>query len=560
MRPVTERTTGRAERLDDGWAALRSGRWEAARSHFAAAVAVRETPEALEGLSWSLWWLDDAEALFDARERAFRRYRDAGDAASAARMATWLAADHLDFHGALALASGWLDRAGRLLDPLERGPDHGWLAFHRGFIADLKGRTSDAEADAQLAAEAGRQFGVPDLEMLGLALQGMSLVSRAKVQDGMRCLDEASAIALAGEATIPISSAWTCCFLVTSCTRVLDFERAFEWCDRISEFAERYGSRYMLGFCLAEYADIHLWRGEWPKAEASLQASIAAYEASRRSMVAGSLTALAELRRRQGRREESLRLLDRAGTSAAAQLCRANLALDHGEVAMAIELAQRLTRNVPTDRPLERLPALEFLARSQITGGLLDAAQAALDELRGVSTQVGTTALRGRTSLVEGMLAAARGDLETAKRQLETAVDTFERCRAPFDAARARIELASTLASLGRTVDAQREARQAYDCLRELGAAAEANRARRLASDGDAGAEIRLTGISPREREVLSLLPQGLTNRQISDRLCISEHTVHRHVTSILRKLGLPSRAAAAALAVRIGLPVDPQR
>jgi hypothetical protein len=65
-----------------------------------AAVGVRETPEALEGLSWALWWLDDAEALFDARERAFRSYRDIGAAASAARMATWLAADHLDFRGA----------------------------------------------------------------------------------------------------------------------------------------------------------------------------------------------------------------------------------------------------------------------------------------------------------------------------------------------------------------------------------------------------------------------------------------------------------------------------
>ena len=56
-------------------------------------------------------------------------------------------------------------------------------------------------------------------------------------------LDEATAAALGGSATIPISSAWACCILVTSCTAVLDYERAFEWCDRIAEFAERYGSR-----------------------------------------------------------------------------------------------------------------------------------------------------------------------------------------------------------------------------------------------------------------------------------------------------------------------------
>jgi Bacterial regulatory proteins, luxR family/Methyltransferase domain len=53
---------------------------------------------------------------------------------------------------------------------------------------------------------------------------------------------------------------------------------------------------------------------------------------------------------------------------------------------------------------------------------------------------------------------------------------------------------------------------------------------------------------------VLRLLAEGLTNRQIADRLVVSEHTVHRHVTNILRKLDLPSRTAAAAHAVQAGL------
>ena len=53
---------------------------------------------------------------------------------------------------------------------------------------------------------------------------------------------------------------------------------------------------------------------------------------------------------------------------------------------------------------------------------------------------------------------------------------------------------------------------------------------------------------------MLRLLAEGLTNRQIAARLVISEHTVHRHVTNILRKLDLPSRTAAAAHAARAGL------
>ena len=53
---------------------------------------------------------------------------------------------------------------------------------------------------------------------------------------------------------------------------------------------------------------------------------------------------------------------------------------------------------------------------------------------------------------------------------------------------------------------------------------------------------------------MLRLLADGLTNRQIAERLVVSEHTVHRHVANILRKLTQSSRAAAAAQATRAGL------
>jgi LuxR family transcriptional regulator, maltose regulon positive regulatory protein len=541
--------------LEVGWAELRDGRWEAARASFEAALADEESPEAFEGLSWAAWWLDDAEAVFAARERAYRLYRKEGDAAGAARMATWLAADQLDFHGAAAVASGWLRRAHRLLDPLEPGPDHGWLAFHEGYVAHGQGDTSAAREGAALAAELGRRFEVPDLEMLGLALEGVTLVASAHVAEGMQCLDEATVTALEEEATIPISAAWVCCFLVGACAAVLDYERAFEWCDRIAEFAERYGSRYMLAFCRAEYGAVQLWRGRWSDAETMLEASIEDFAGSRPAWLGSPLVGLAELRRRQGRPAEAAELLDQAGVSHGTQLCRARLALDSGEPLRAAELLERLLRQLPTQRKLDRAPALALLVRARIVRGELDEAGAVFEELREVERLVGTAPLRASTDLVEGMLAAAGGEHERARPLLEDAVDRFERSGAPFEAAQARIELATSLVALARDDAAEREATDALDRLLELGAEVDADRARRLLfALARGGGRLPLPELTPRERDVLGLLAEGLTNRHIAERLVVSEHTVHRHVTNILRKLDLPSRTAAAAHAVRAGL------
>lgn len=61
-------------------------------------------------------------------------------------------------------------------------------------------------------------------------------------------------------------------------------------------------------------------------------------------------------------------------------------------------------------------------------------------------------------------------------------------------------------------------------------------------------------GLSAREREVLALVAQGLSNKQIATRLFISENTVRNHLRNILEKLHLHSRVEAVAFAVRRGL------
>ena len=71
---------------------------------------------------------------------------------------------------------------------------------------------------------------------------------------------------------------------------------------------------------------------------------------------------------------------------------------------------------------------------------------------------------------------------------------------------------------------------------------------------GPAGLGADTFGLSKRELEVLALIAQGRTNREIGDRLFISQKTVGVHVGNILAKLGVSGRVEAAAVAIRLGL------
>jgi pimeloyl-ACP methyl ester carboxylesterase len=76
-----------------------------------------------------------------------------------------------------------------------------------------------------------------------------------------------------------------------------------------------------------------------------------------------------------------------------------------------------------------------------------------------------------------------------------------------------------------------------------------------LGADRDtAAADPAFDELSDREREVLALVARGFSDAGIAEQLVLSPHTVHRHVANIRTKLNLPSRAAAAAFAVRAGL------
>jgi two-component system, NarL family, nitrate/nitrite response regulator NarL len=74
----------------------------------------------------------------------------------------------------------------------------------------------------------------------------------------------------------------------------------------------------------------------------------------------------------------------------------------------------------------------------------------------------------------------------------------------------------------------------------------------RVLREVDRGEPATIEDLSPREREVLELMAEGLRNREIADRLVLSEATVKTHVRHVLEKLRFRNRAEAAAFAARV--------
>ncbi|GIV82766.1 MAG: helix-turn-helix transcriptional regulator [Anaerolineae bacterium] len=545
--------------LSAGHSALARGEWEEARVAFEEALGREQAPEALEGLSWACWWLNDAPALFHTRQRAFQQFRKQGDPRGAARMAIWIASDYVDFRGQMAIANGWRQRARRLLQGLGVVPEHGWLILHEGAIAiEIDNDPAVARQLGAEAAEVGRRLGVIDLEMIGMAMQGLALVSEGEIEEGIALLDEAMTAAVGEELEQLFSIGWITCYLIYACERMRDFDRAAQWCQKMEELARRWRFRFWFGICRAHYAGVLTWRGNWQEAEAELEDATRELQRSRPPYAAEGLVRLGELRRRQGRLDEAAELFTQAEGHPLALLGSAQVTLERGDAREAEALLQKFLRQTPEENKTLRAPAYELLVRTYIALGDSQQASASLETLRDIATAVRTQLLLASATFAEGMVVVAAADYQTACYRFEDAVDLFQRSNAPYEASRARIELANVLYALGRLEAAQKVARLALDSAQSIGALREAERAAALlqqlsAAIQDPAGAARSSPLTPREVEVLRLVAQGLSDKEIATRLTISEHTVHRHIANILTKLDVPSRAAAVAFAAQNG-------
>jgi ATP/maltotriose-dependent transcriptional regulator MalT len=559
LQPRIDDAASRGAELAAGYAALSRGDWQDALQAFESLPeADRSRPEALEGLALAAWWLDLADMVFDARERAYLAYRERDDRRGSARMAVWLAWDTAAFRGEQAVANGWLQRARRLLEDVPDAPEHAWLAARAGIWALLD--DGDPHAALRLASEAvrvGRAIGAVEYEMLGRAVHGFAQVTAGAVAEGLQELDEVNAAVLAGEMHDRVLIGMACCYLIAACERIHDYERATQWCDRLKAFCVKVGLRPLFAVCRTQYASVCMWRGAWDEAELELTTASDELAACRPAMTGEGLVRLGELRRRQGKLDEAMALFERVESHPLAAIGRANVMFDRGDYTGSADLAERYLRRLPATNRTERIAALELKVRASVEQGQLEEAAAAASELQTIAEESKTAPLRARARFGAGLVAARAGDAKSARAHLEDAVDLFKGSGAPFETARARVELARVMGALGRSEAAVEEAQRAIEELRPLGATLELGRAQALLdglSAAPAASPEDRKGLTPREIEVLRLISEGLNNQAIAERLFISEHTVHRHVANTLTKLNVSSRSAAVAQGGRLGL------
>jgi DNA-binding CsgD family transcriptional regulator len=549
--------------IEAGREAVTRGDWEEARAAFEHALDIEETPEALEGLAEARWWQHEEKGTFEARERAYHLYLKRDDRRSAARMATWLAMDSIEFRGEPAVANGWMQRAQRLLEGLEDTPEFGWLMLWKAYLAlNLQNDTVATRELAAKAAAAGRALRLLDLEMLALATEGMALVSEGQIQDGMRRLDEAAAAAIGGEMSDRNAVWTTLCTVMTACDRTRDYDRAVQWSGRVRDLSHKWGFEGLFTPCRPHYAAVLMWRGEWDEAEQQLITACDEYARLRPLMAGESIVRLAELRWRQGRWDEAAELFRRVEHEGIAQPGRAELALSTGDSAAARSFAEKYLRNLPAEDRMERAIGLELMVRATATMSEFAAAEEPLAELQRIAQHVGVKPIKASAAFAVASLAAARGDHDKSRTSLEDAVGLYERSGAPFEAARARLHLARSLVDLKRQVDAGREAALALQSFRRVGAAREAEAAAAFLADLEApsallGRVSNPAGLSPREIEVLAVVAAGKSNLEIASDLFLSVRTVERHISTIYEKLGAHGKAAramATAYALKNGL------
>ncbi len=203
---------------------------------------------------------------------------------------------------------------------------------------------------------------------------------------------------------------------------------------------------------------------------------------------------------------------------------------------------------------------LRHLVDAEVELGNLDAARSVTRHLEAIADAAAMMPMRvGDARYARARLEFAQGSGRSAARLARDAVRLYEKSGTPIDAARGRLLLGRVLADSGDAAAAQRELDAALTIATahkaaELAALVREIRARleepSPGPERSPGTPVSaFDGLTGRQREIVSRVIRGMTNRQIAEELFVSEKTVEAHLSRLFAKLNVSSRAALAARA-----------
>jgi tetratricopeptide (TPR) repeat protein len=424
-------------------------------------------------------WANRHEATMTAHERAYRRYLQAGDERSAGLVAALIAIHSATRHE-LAVAGGWLATAQRLLDAHPDSREHGYVVLFLTVASEAGGDWDAVATHARRMLEVGRAHRDADLEVMGLAFEGLVATRRGSIAEGARLLDEAMARTVGGERSM-LATGVVYCRLLTNCLALQDYRRAGEWTDVVDRCGHATGMGGFPGDCRAHRASVLMKRGDWAQGE---QEALRALEETGRWDLthSGSMSyELGEMCLHRGDLEGAERAFVRAHQFGFPP--RPGLSLVHlarGDVAAATATIDEALAEAGPD-PLTRARLLPARARIGLAAGDGEAIAAAARELGDIALRFGTPALAAAAAYAHGAGQLVAG--EPAVERLGEARRLYLAAEMPYEAACARELLGDAHLALGRTDVGRLELISACGSFEELGAAGDAGRLeRRLAA------------------------------------------------------------------------------
>jgi DNA-binding CsgD family transcriptional regulator len=195
---------------------------------------------------------------------------------------------------------------------------------------------------------------------------------------------------------------------------------------------------------------------------------------------------------------------------------------------------------------LQRTKLLPAYIEIMLAAGETREARDACRELEETARGFDTGVLGAIAAHARGAVDLAEGDAQAALGSLRSAWRVWEQVKAPYQAARARVLMGLAYRALGDDDGGGLELDAARAMFAHLGAAPDLARVDALTRRAPSAPP---RGLTRRELQVLRLVATGKTNKAIASELSLSEKTVDRHVSNILTKLDVSSRAAATAYA-----------